>query len=97
LHIFLQNPCHHVISSIDEVEILTQLPLAHFSGRENDDRKHFGHYFNDGLRQRGSWLDLRINLESAGEVFDAFKEIDKAIVAVSHVLGRLAEADITTD
>jgi hypothetical protein len=70
--------------------------LAHFFGRENNDRKHFGHYFNDRLRQCGSWPDLHINLESTGKVFDAFKDIDKAIVAVPHVLGRLAEEDIIT-
>jgi hypothetical protein len=39
---------------------------------------------------------LSINLEPAQKGFDAFEDINKGIVALPHVLGRLADADIIT-
>jgi hypothetical protein len=35
-------------------------------------------------------LNLRVNLESTCEVFDAFEDIDKGIIAFPHGFGRLA-------
>ena len=40
-------------------------------------------------------MDLCIDLESTREVFDAFEDIDKGIIAFPHVFGRLANPYIT--
>ena len=37
---------------------------------------------------------LSINLDSTQEVFDAFEDVDKSIVACLDVLGRLADTDM---
>jgi hypothetical protein len=68
---------------------LTQFSLVDSFGREGKHGQQFDHYIDNCLCHRGSGQHLRINLESACEVFDAFKDVDEGIVAFPHVLGRL--------
>jgi hypothetical protein len=68
---------------------LTQISLVDSFGREGKHSQQFYHYIDNRLRHRRSGQHLRMNLESACEVFDAFKDVDEGIVAFPHVLGRL--------
>jgi hypothetical protein len=76
---------------------LTQSSLVHFFGCESKHRQQFDYDFYDRLGHCGSRLDLRINFKPACEVFDAFEDVDKGIVALPHVLGRLVERLLRTN
>jgi len=73
---------------------LTQSSLVELFCRQTKHGQQFDHDFDDHLCHRGCGLDVRIDLESTGEVFNAFEDVHKGVVAFSHVFGRLANANI---
>jgi hypothetical protein len=71
-------------------ERLTQFSLADLFSRESENRYQFGHDFDDHFGHRGSGLlDLRINHEPPNKAFDAFKDLDKGVIAFPNGLRRL--------
>ena len=73
---------------------LTQPPLVDLFCRQSKHDQQFDHDFDHHLCHRGCGLDVHIDLESTREVFNAFEDVHKGVVAVSHVFGRLADANI---
>ena len=74
---------------------LTQSSLVDLFCRQGKHDQQFDQDFDHYLSHRRCGLDLGIDLESTGDVFDALKDVDKFIVAFSHVFGRLAGANVT--
>ena len=72
----------------------TQSSLFHLFRRKCQYTQQFDQYFNHCLNQCRSGLDLRIDLESPQEVFDALEDVNEGIVAFPHVFGRLADTFI---
>jgi hypothetical protein len=60
---------------------LTQAPLVDLFRRESKHSQHFDEYFNYRLCHGGSGLDFRVDHEAPCEVLDAFKDVDKGIIA----------------
>jgi len=73
---------------------LTQSSLVDLFCRQTKHGQQFDHDFDHHLCHCGCGLDVRIDLESTREVFNAFEDIDKGVVAFSHVFGRLADVNI---
>ena len=74
---------------------LTESSLVDLFCRQGKHDQQFDHNFDHHLSHRRGGLDLRVNLESTGDVFNALEGVDKCIVAFSHVFGRLAGANVT--
>jgi len=74
--------------------MLTESSLVDLICRQSKHGQHFDHDFDYHLSHRRCGSSLRVDLESACEVFNALENVDKGIVAFSHVFGRLADADI---
>ena len=73
---------------------LTQSSLVDLFRRQGKHDQQFDHDFDHHLCHRGCGSDLGIDLESTREVFNALEDVDKGVVAFSHVFGRLAGANI---
>jgi len=72
----------------------TQPSLLDLFRRESEHGQQFDNNFDHRFNHSGCGLDLRINLEPIGEIFDTFEDIEKGIVAFPHIFGRLADACI---
>jgi len=75
----------------------TQPSLVDLFRRESEHRQQFDHNFDHRFNHGRCGSDLGINLQLTGEIFDTFENIDKGIVAFSHVFGRLADAYMIID
>jgi len=73
---------------------LTQSPLVDLFCRQSKHDQQFDHDFDHHLCHRWCGSDLGIDLESTRKVFNALEDVDKGVVAFSHVFGRLADANI---
>ena len=73
---------------------LTQSSLVDLFCRQSKHDQQFDHDFDYHLCHRQCRSNLGIDLESTGEVFNALEDVDKGVVAFSHVFGRLADANI---
>ena len=89
MHIFLQ-PVKINEQSPERMPRLTESSLVDLFCRQGKHFQQFDHNFDHHLCQRGCGSDLRVNLESTSEVFNALEDVYKGVVAISHVFSRLA-------
>ena len=84
--------------SLDQLKTedeLTCSTLFHFLCSSPKDIKNFNQYLRHHIRHRRSWWDLDINFKPSKEIFDAFKDIDKDVLAGLDVFGHLRFPNVT--
>ena len=74
--------------------LLTQSSLVDLFCRQGKHYQQFDHDFDQHLCHRRCGSDLGIDLESTGEVFNALEDIDKSVIAFSHVFGCLEDVNL---